>query len=252
MTTAYIYLLRDPHTQQPRYIGKSIDPQKRFGDHCRDKGHTRKAHWIQALRAEGLQPVLEILGAVDDAEWEQAEHDWIVSFRDIGCELFNHTDGGEGLHNPSAETRAKMGQIQKARMADPQYREKLFTPERSAKISKALTGRKKSAEHVAKLPQNRPGRKLSEAHKQKLRANTRGHRWTSEEVKQLRAQGKYGHVFAPGNKSRIGYINSAEMNRKISATTKGRCKSELHKERIRQGQRRAWARRKAQLQEGKQ
>lgn len=242
---AYIYALCDPETQEVRYIGKTVSLDLRMKNHRNDKTHTRKARWLRSLAAKGLEPEVTLLADVPDAEWQEAEQYWIAHFRKLGADLTNHTDGGEGLHNPNQETRTRISQIRKAMFQEPQYRERFSrwvqSPERRAKISAALTGRKKSPAHIAKLHQNQPGRKLSDAQKQSisdgLRGNQRakGYHHTEETLASISAKLK-------GNKHTSGRIMPDEEKLKRSLALKGRPKSEEHREKIRIATLKRWER----------
>lgn len=70
---AFIYLLRDPNTDEPRYIGSSSDPVNRYKSHISDamKHHRRaarelsaKAKWIVELNVRGQFPILEVVACV--------------------------------------------------------------------------------------------------------------------------------------------------------------------------------------------
>lgn len=247
----YIYALREPDTHEVRYVGKTHDLNHRLKNHKNDKKDTRKARWIQSLRKKGLEPELIVLAEVG-ADWQDAERYWIAYFRSIGADLTNHTDGGEGLHNPSDETRTKISEIRKSLLMDPQYREWFDTwvrsPERRARISTALRGRKKSAEHVAKLPQNRPGRKLSDAHRQHisqcLRGNqyAKGYRHTEETRAKISAR-------LSGNSHTLGRVMPDEEKAQRSQSLTGRPKSDEHREKIRQAALKRWDRFRAEKRE---
>jgi len=79
--------------------------------------------------------------------------------------LLNRTDGGDGLTQPSKETRFEIGKANRGRK---------FTKERIDKRSKSQTGLKRSAETRAKMSASQkgrkfPGRKLSQEHKDSIR-----------------------------------------------------------------------------------
>jgi hypothetical protein len=156
MTKVYIYALCHPDTHEVRYVGKTSRLNVRLQEHLNNKDNedTRKSRWIAKLRREGKIPELFILETVVETAWEFAEQKWIAFFRAKGIDLVNLTDGGDGLHNPSEETRKKLSDIQKALFEDPEYRKKfdlaIQNPERRKKLSLALKGRPKSPEHVAK------------------------------------------------------------------------------------------------------
>lgn len=140
--TVFIYALNCPTTGRTRYIGKAANPQKRFIGHLKK---SRKAchckNWIQSLITKGLLPVLEILDEVTESEWPQWEVAYIEYFRESGFDLVNGNSGGEGGHNPSEETRRKIGI---SRLGKP------LSLTARKKIGAAHRGRKHSAEMRAK------------------------------------------------------------------------------------------------------
>lgn len=171
--STFIYCLRDPITNLPRYIGKANDPFKRMKGHLRDAKYRRshREKWIAALLDKGLRPMLEVLDEVPNELWETYERDYVAGFRMLGFPLVNGTDGGDGISNPSlavrqkisvtktgsrasAETKAKMSRSQTGRRHTDESREKMnrvqagrtFSDEARAKISQTLTGKKQSEE----------------------------------------------------------------------------------------------------------
>jgi hypothetical protein len=235
---AFIYALAEPNTGVVRYVGKAADPHVRVGQHLRDRSSLRKARWLRSLDAPPQLLILEEIPA--GADWQEAERRWIAHFRAEGADLTNHTDGGEGLCGASAETRAKLSASAKARMADPAFRAKVFTAERAARISAALSGRPKSPEHVAKLPQNQPGCHHTDEAKQRMRLASTGRQHSVATIELLREASR-GNAYGVGNRSRTGQTPSVEELRKRSAATKGRPKGEAHRQRIAEGLTKAWA-----------
>lgn len=100
--TVYIYGLRCPVAGQIRYIGKSIDPTKRYGRHIgsarRGEYNHHTANWIRNLLSRGLVPELCVLEEVKAGErWQDVERHWIAIAERLGWPLTNSTRGGEGL-----------------------------------------------------------------------------------------------------------------------------------------------------------
>lgn len=118
-----------------------------------------------------------------------------------GGPLVNMTDGGDGLLNPSAETRAKMSAKAKARSLTPEGRARILamvklsasgpksletrakmsasykllkkTPEHQAAINRAITGKLKSASHIEAMRKSRTGKPTkpaTQSRKEKVRA----------------------------------------------------------------------------------
>lgn len=249
MKKVYIYALYDPDTHLVRYIGKTSRPERRLQEHIRNKDRedTRKTRWINKLLFGGKLPEIKILEVVCETAWEAAEQKWIAFFRAKGLDLVNLTDGGDGLHNPSEETRKKLSATQKAKYSDPDYRKRfegvMKNPERCRKISEALKGKSKSPEHIAKLSQNKPGRKLSLEQRLKITISLQGNQralghYHTEETKQKISASLKGNTHTLGRK-----MPDAEKAIR-SAALKDRPKSEEHKGKIRQGLVASWEKRR--------
>ena len=100
----YIYALSDPETHEPRYVGATVNPAKRFSEHCSLRGRKGQSlrEWIDELAVLGTRPVLVIIERVEDGNWQARETHWIQEFRERGCSLLNSNDGGDGP--PSLDT----------------------------------------------------------------------------------------------------------------------------------------------------
>lgn len=95
----YIYVLRDPETDEIRYVGKAVDIERRMYVHLTDATDTHKARWIQTLKARGLKPRVDVVDTIlggEEGVWQEREKYWISYFREMGCDLTNTTEGGEG------------------------------------------------------------------------------------------------------------------------------------------------------------
>jgi hypothetical protein len=125
----------------------------------------------------------------------------------------------------------------------PEFRKKVFTPERASSISRSLTGKSKSPIHVAHLPQNSKGFKQSEVACARKSLSATGKKQT-EKWKSMMTELLMDNQFGIGNKSRSGQSNSSEMNDKISASQKGRSKSEEQRRKMALARAEWWKRRK--------
>jgi len=108
--SVFIYSLHDPETGHLRYVGKANNPIKRLRNHLSRRG-LKKSHrdsWIQNLKSRGLKPIQFIVAEVPEVGWQFQEQKFIRGARDLGFDLVNETEGGEGLVNPSSATREKM------------------------------------------------------------------------------------------------------------------------------------------------
>jgi predicted GIY-YIG superfamily endonuclease len=110
-STTFIYVLKDPVSNEIRYVGKSNNPKERYKSH-KNPAHKITTHthnWIMMLRSKGLDPVIEIIREVPISEWKYWEKHYIKHYNNLGCDLTNHCGGGEGL-NFGNQTSFKKGQ----------------------------------------------------------------------------------------------------------------------------------------------
>ena len=104
----YIYALCDPRDDSIRYVGRTVNLKDRYKNHLRAKWGTHRCCWIKGLKEFGLKPKMTILEIVEESECRESEIWWIMHLRENGCDLTNHSDGGDGLLNPTPDTRKKM------------------------------------------------------------------------------------------------------------------------------------------------
>lgn len=171
-----IYVLIDPaDSVEFRYVGVTRYPDVRLQEHLDDPDETYKGRWIRKVLSEGRTPELQIIHS--DIESEDEAYEWeigyIAALRERGHRLTNATDGGDGIINPTAETRTKMSAGMRVCWQNPEYRVRHLIPliaanknrvhsiETRARISAALKGKPKSIESRAKLSAARKGRSLS-------------------------------------------------------------------------------------------
>lgn len=107
-----IYALCEPDLQVPviRYIGKTANMAQRVKAHLSQtvKESTRVGNWVKSLVTRGETPVLVTLTQVPDEIGSAAEILYIRLAREGGMDLCNLTDGGDGVVNPSPESREKL------------------------------------------------------------------------------------------------------------------------------------------------
>lgn len=147
-TSTFIYALCEPGTRTIRYIGKANDPKKRLKNHLKKsgsiKGETRLARW---LRKVGI-PDLVILREVLTQDWQKSEERYIRLARGCGMDLVNSTDGGEGVQNPSLESRELL-RASKLGSKNPYFGG--LPPTTLAAATRANKGLKRSLEFREKL-----------------------------------------------------------------------------------------------------
>lgn len=196
-----------------RYIGQSLDPEKRFRDHLRDKKHTHKVHWIKKLLAEGKMPELCILEETDETNFGQREEAWIAYGRANGWKLTNLTDGGKGPrgHKHKEEARQKMAAAKIGNSWNKGRIGNNFTEETRRKVSLALTGHVESEETRQKKRIASTGRKHSLETRRKLSELHSG-KVMSAEAKQKMSEAKKGST--PWNKGlKTGPLSDEHKNK---------------------------------------
>lgn len=93
-----IYTLRDPITNEIRYVGKTNNISERYKAHLNKarKHQIHKKNWINSLKNKGLKPIIEIIDIVPITEWIFWEKYWISQMKTWGFNLINYTEGGDG------------------------------------------------------------------------------------------------------------------------------------------------------------
>jgi hypothetical protein len=202
----HIYVLVDPFTKAVRYVGKSDNPRKRFSGHLLDKTKCHRKNWIIQLRNLGIVPVLKIIDTVPTADWQFYEKIYIQHFKNLGCELVNSTEGGDGCSNPSEETLCKMREAMTGRK---------HSPETIAKRIASMLGQKRSLETRLKMSIAAQGKKFSAEHREALRKFRLGKK-TSEETKLK--QSLSSRRLSGKNHPMFGKHHSAETRAKMTAS----------------------------------
>jgi hypothetical protein len=107
-----IYVLLDDRNEV-RYVGLTKkSAAARLAGHLYEARHARrkthKQNMLLAILNRGNRPAIRVFHQVPDDAAGDAETYWIRYFRDLGCQLVNATDGGEGVVGLSPESRAKL------------------------------------------------------------------------------------------------------------------------------------------------
>src|SRR5262249_3334923 len=120
--------LRDPRTQEVRYVGKTVNPRGRLKVHvhaARRGKSWRVSRWIRELLTEGIMPQWDVLEIVQgNAAACERERYWIETFAASGARLVNLTAGGDGAPGcqmPESHRKARR-EYMKKRWQDPEYR----------------------------------------------------------------------------------------------------------------------------------
>jgi hypothetical protein len=147
------------------------------------KGNRRRAFscsgrselWLRVVKKHGFRAEILMRFALESEAFDH-EKFLISCFKDLGAELVNHTDGGEGSSGfkLSEETKIKIGLAVKNR--DPSINKKISdslkgkktSGETKLKMSESSLGKKKSDEHRRNISRAAKGRVFSEATRIKL------------------------------------------------------------------------------------
>jgi len=203
---AIIYALLDPSDYAVRYVGYALDGPKRLESHLQQslKARGHKAAWIRSLRVRGERPIIVTLEDLPgDVDWRVNERWWIARMRELGCDLTNTTDGGEGgyiLASQTPEARAKRTASNKGRKRSEEFcrrsseRQKgqVVSAGTRAKISATMMGRTLSEETKAKVSASLKGRPKSPEHIESFRKARQGEgaqaaKLTDAAVREIRA-----------------------------------------------------------------
>jgi hypothetical protein len=93
----FIYGLFDVRNDVIRYVGKSINVEKRLRDHLSERNRTKnhKNDWVSSVIESNSKINFKILEVCDESNWKEREREWIVKLRKEN-NLVNYTDGGDG------------------------------------------------------------------------------------------------------------------------------------------------------------
>lgn len=134
-----IYVLKDPRTNEIRYVGYSCNAKQRFQHHLWDAENRRhnyyKDRWLRSLLKLGLKPVMTTIEIVTKRNWKSRERFHIARLKKT-CRLTNLSAGGEGIDVPRTKIWAQ-------RMVRTRKRNGSFVISQEAreKISRALIAR---------------------------------------------------------------------------------------------------------------
>lgn len=132
MHESYVYMLVDPRNNQPFYVGKGVGRRCYF--HLWEAKHTDRMTYklakIRKIQRLGMSIIVcKVEQNVSDEQAKDLECLMIAELRDLGIDLTNLTDGGDGRagYKASAETIAKTRHD--------------WTDEQKKRISKSLKGK---------------------------------------------------------------------------------------------------------------
>jgi len=157
----YIYLIWFP-TSNKYYIGQTQNLKARMDAHLNSNYLVGRA----LNKYDDWQiSVLHIRKSRNETNLLEIEE--IRNYNSVAPNGYNLTRGGDGLFNPSEETKKKMSKANKGRK-NPKVSKSLKGNKR-AKGSKSISGQKRSEETKAKISKSLSNIKFSESRKVKMR-----------------------------------------------------------------------------------
>lgn len=85
----HLYGLIDPRDNRIKYVGQTVNLDRRYKEHCAIHGSTAKDVWISELAGLDLKPILVHLETVSGAEANHREAWWIELLKVAGSNLTN-------------------------------------------------------------------------------------------------------------------------------------------------------------------
>lgn len=161
MKVTSIYALHDPRDWAIRYVGKANNPYRRLRDHSNRACTRSMRRFIAELKSLGLSLRVSVLQECPQEDWQRWERFWIRTVRAAGAQLFNLTEGGNGV-------------------SVPWNAGKKLPEEMCRAMSRAHLGKKRSLEHRAKIAAGRRGVKVSEETRANMKAAQLGRKVSQE------------------------------------------------------------------------
>lgn len=185
----------------------------------------------KVINERKLFPIIEIIEELSNEQnWKEAEINHIAYYRNIGCDLTNLTDGGDGTlgYIPSLETREKISQSLK---------NKERTAKQIVSLQKLHENNKGKIRKIPKIKLTKLPRKLTEEQKNNIRNSLIGHH-VSEQTKQKIRMANTGkkrptEAIEMTRAKNTGKQRSEEFCKKQSELKTGKKMSEQTKEKIR-------------------
>lgn len=155
----YVYEHWRPDLDVPFYVGKG---KGKRAYKMRDRGSHHARVMAKLSRLGMCVEVRLVQSALSEEEAFSVEKSTIKMWRELGVDLINKTDGGDGVSGfvMSEEARQKMSLAKKGKPGLVTMLGKKHSMETRAKMSAAHKGKPKSPEHAAKVGLRHRGKKV--------------------------------------------------------------------------------------------
>lgn len=169
-----IYTLKDPETNEIRYVGQTINVKQRFINHLKGNKYrnTHSTNWIQSLLNKDLNPIIEIIDTCKIEDLDVVEQKYIKEYKDKGYNLTNHSIGGHSSLGckHSLESRLKRSINSKGRKI--QYSEETLENKK-----------RRHSEYLKDNPQQRIDNILNK--EERYKAALKGNKIASEKLRKI-------------------------------------------------------------------
>lgn len=122
---SFLYVLLDPATSEPRYVGITRHPAKRLRTHLANARRGEVGHKANWLRSLSSPPVMQIQGVY--ADWQDACTAEVQAIERLRCtaRLTNVANGGEGSTMWSPSMREALGEKLRGRKFTEDHKRKI-------------------------------------------------------------------------------------------------------------------------------
>jgi group I intron endonuclease len=175
----FVYLLKDPDTEEIRYVGKTSNLEQRYKYHINTtiKSKTHLGNWLACLAKENLKPIQTILFKTQtNEEASILERLAIKFFKYQGLNLTNIKLGGDGGPLPD-ETKRKISIARKGKPCPEEIKKRISETWKKKQLfgeKHYNFGRKASLETRQKFSKLRRGKPLSEFHRRRISEGQKG------------------------------------------------------------------------------
>lgn len=184
--TCGIYLITHVENGM-RYVGQSVNIERRWYQHSRGCKHQRIG--LSILKHGWSAFETSILEICDRDNLNDRERHWVAALDCVSPNGYNLKTGGDQLVKVSDETRMKMSAAMKGRPISEENRRsraeaqktRIYTEETRKKLSISHSGKKPTPEAIAKTAAFNRGRKRSPETLARVSAALTGKKWTDEQ-----------------------------------------------------------------------
>jgi predicted GIY-YIG superfamily endonuclease len=223
----YIYVLKDPETNEIRYVGQTDNLKRRFNKHISntinensEEYNTYKSRWIRKLLEKNIQPIIEIIEEVETLDISnKREKFWIKKLTNEGINLTNSYVSDVTIF--SVETKDKMSVAKKGKKL-----EEIVGEEKAKELKKYYSERIK-INNPNKSSNLEVKEKISNTLKEFFKDKTNHWAFGKEMSEKMKENLRKSHLNNPknvGNKTKRTEEQKEKIRNKILGSKIERCK----------------------------